>query len=206
MKLIGITGTIGVGKSTLLQCISDLGGRTIDADAVVHSLYAADREMIRRMVERWGSGIVGEQGDLDRQAVARIVFRQPEQLKWLNELIHPAVRARLIEVAGQSPEKPLFCAVPLLYEAGWQDDFASVICVWCDSRRQLSRLRRRGWSKGEIDRRLGSQWSAESKADLADLVVVNVGSRRILSEQCREFMARPEFSLQLTSKRHDGEV
>lgn len=182
---IGITGGIGAGKSAVLQCLTSLGAEALEADRIAHCSYRRNTPLHQRLIERWGQGIVTENGEIDRREVAAIVFKDPDELQWLNQTVHPWVQQRIEEQAVGSAAKFIFCAVPLLYEAGWENRFHCVICVWCSVKTQHKRLRDRGWDNKEIELRLSRQLSMEQKAEKADFIIVNECSRRILMEQCR---------------------
>ncbi len=187
--LVGITGGIGAGKSTVLAIMARLGFPVLDADEAVHRLYESDSELVARLVERWGAGVLDAGGALDRRAVAERVFQNPGERRWLNRIVHPRVRARIREFAEQS-RGLCFCGVPLLYEVGWEQDFDRVAAVWCDPETQWRRLRRRGWSPAEIRRRIASQLSMDAKLERADFGIVNTGPRRLLEQQCARIARR----------------
>lgn len=184
MILVGVTGGIGAGKTTLLTCLQELGAHTADADAEVHRLYRPGEAVHRALCERWGRSVLLPNGDLDRQAVAARVFRDAGEREWLNRLVHPLVQERLVEQAVCLGDEPLFCAVPLLYEVGWQDRFVQVVAVWCDRATQARRLAQRGWDQAEIDRRQACQMSMDEKLLRADQGIINTGPMSVLRQQC----------------------
>ena len=153
---VGITGGIGAGKTAALRLFGTFGARVLDADDIVHRLYAPGSELCALLSERWGTKVTNSAGGIDRAAVADIVFAAADELEWLNQTIHPRVRQKIQE-ERRRPGPPLFCAVPLLYESGWERDWDRVAAVWCDPATQRERLRRRGWSDRQIARRLERQ-------------------------------------------------
>ena len=100
MSLIGITGGIGSGKSTVLQLLRELGAAGWDADEAVHELYRAGGEGLRRVAEQWGREVLLADGTLDRKAMAQRVFSCPQERERLEELIHPLVRRHMLETAA----------------------------------------------------------------------------------------------------------
>ena len=184
MFLVGLTGGIGAGKTSALREFALLGAVTLEADAIVHGLYAPGAPACRALHERWGTGVMAPDGGVDRAAVARLVFGSDEELAWLNRLIHPEVR-RIIRRRAEQLDVALFCAIPLLFEAGWQRDTSVIVAVWCDSATQRGRLLSRGWTSSEIDGRLAHQQGMDEKLGRADYGIINTSSRGCLHEQCR---------------------
>jgi len=187
-NLVGVTGGIACGKSTVLEILAQLGRATLDTDRVVHDLYENDPQLRTRLAAKWGSHVLDNQGKVDRRAVADIVFENPDELEWLNACIHPLVRRRMKEQAANVTGW-LFCAVPLLFEAGWQEDFTWTIAVWCEPKVRLERARRRGWDESELRRREARQMPAETKLERADFGLINNGSRNLLRRQCGLLLA-----------------
>lgn len=181
--LIGVTGGIGMGKSTVLRDFGSFGASVLDADDIAHSLYEPGREAYEAMVARWGTGVLDEAGRMHRQRVGERVFGDARELQWLNELLHPLIRGEMRRLAG-GPREPVYVAVPLLYESGWVEDFACVVAVWCPAEVQHRRLLARGWSEEEITRRLGKQLSADEKLRRADYAVLTDCDWGLMREQC----------------------
>ena len=182
--LIAITGGIGMGKSTILSQFQGLGAKTLDADDVAHDMYLPDRPAYATLLRRWGNGILAQDGTLDRKKIADIVFQSKEELAWLNSVMHPLVRNAIQDCANEDA-RPLFCAIPLLFESGWEETADKIISVWCDRETQMQRLIARGWSREHAKDRLNSQWSPERKVLLADFTIVSGCSWQHLADQCR---------------------
>jgi dephospho-CoA kinase len=128
---------------------------------------------------------------VDRAAIAEIVFADSSELSWLNGVIHPMVQERIGRRAAEL-EGVLYCGVPLLFEAGWERHMWKTVSVWCDSRTQAERLRRRGWNRREIERRLACQIGMDEKLKRGDYGIVNNGSWEHVREQCRLLRERLE--------------
>ncbi len=183
MPLIAITGGIGAGKTTVLEYFRALGAEVLDADQIVHSLYEPGQPAYQEMLSRWGDTILGAGRAIDRKAVAAKVFAAAHELSWLNGLLHPLVK-QAICAAGARTNNLLYCAIPLLYEVGWDAGFAAVIAVWCDRNTQLLRLRSRHWSEVEINQRLSQQLSMNEKLCRSDYGLINTCSLAMLNQQC----------------------
>ena len=190
---IAVTGGIGAGKTTSMRFFAEAGARVADADEVAHSLYLPGQPAYDAMVTRWGTRILTAEGEISRPAVAARVFGTPAELTWLNDLVHPLVRSEIQRLA-RLDEKPLFCAIPLLYETGWERDFAKVVAVWCPPEVQRQRLLARHWSEQEISRRLAAQLSMDEKLRRADFGVMTHCSWECLREQCRKIYQTLIFS------------
>jgi dephospho-CoA kinase len=164
MRIIGLTGTIGSGKSTVTGWLAELGAHTIDADALVHRLYATDRDLQQRLQERFGPAVVA-QGAVDRAALARIVFRSPEALADLEALVHPRVHAlEDQEVARARRAGAPACVIEAirLIESGGSARCDELWIVVASERAQLARLQARGMSEAEARRRLAVQGTPAS--------------------------------------------
>jgi dephospho-CoA kinase len=188
-RVVGVTGGIGAGKTTVLELLALAGLRTLDSDTVVHRLYLPGSAVAEELVRRWGDAVRDGCGGIDRKAVAGKVFADPAELDWLNRLVHPHVKREIARVAGQE-DSLLFCAIPLLFEVGWASGMAATVAVWCDVRTQRARLRERGWSDAETGRRTGAQLPMDDKLRMADFGLINTGSHTYLHLQVRELINR----------------
>ena len=184
--LAALTGGIGSGKSTVLDIFKDLGAQTEDTDNVVHRIYDEDREVHSLLKGRWGNKVFSGSAP-DRKAIAKLVFNNKDELQWLNSVMHPRVKKR---IAGLQSDGITFIAVPLLYEVNWQNAFNKVVSVWCSTAKQLSRLKKRGWSSEEIDARNSAQISQDEKLTRADYGIINDWSLKSLTRQCRNIYSK----------------
>jgi len=185
MLLIGLTGGIGSGKSTVSAALAARGAAVVDADAIVRELQEPGTVVFDEMVERFGPGIVAEDGTLDRAAVAEVVFTDPEALADLNKIVHPRVgeeiARRLLELA--ETDRVVILDVPLLVESG-RDDMAGTIVVDLDPEVAVQRLvEHRGFSEEDARNRIARQVSREERLAKADFVVENHGSLEDLDPQ-----------------------
>jgi dephospho-CoA kinase len=176
---IGLTGGIGSGKSTVSALLAAKGAVIIDADAITREVQQPGTEVFLAMVERFGPGIVAADGALDRQAVADIVFNDPEALKALNDIVHPAVGAettrRLLEQADT--DHLVVLDIPLLVESAGKRPVAGVIVVDVDPEVAVRRLvSSRGMQEEDVRARMSRQATREERLARADLVIDNSGT------------------------------
>ena len=182
---IGLTGGIGSGKSTVSAGLVERGAVLIDADAIVRELQQPGKPVFKKMVERWGEKILSEEGELNRQAVADIVFKDSEELLALNEIVHPLVReeiARLRDTyAGGGA--PIILDIPLLIESGYED-LDGIIVVDLIPKEAIRRLvAYRGFAEDDAKNRISNQVEREERIKKADFVVDNNGDLNSLNEE-----------------------
>jgi len=172
-SLIGLTGGIAAGKSEALRILGELGAATISTDAVVHELLASE-EVRDRLVERWGPD-VAPGGDVDRGRVGEVVFEYPDELAWLESVLHPLVGERVIEWRrGLSQDVEVaVIEVPLLFEGSMAEMFDLTIAISAGDAERERRAAARG--TGALEARSGRQLSQEEKADRATHAVFNDG-------------------------------
>ena len=185
MLLVGLTGGIGSGKSTVSEALERRGAVVVDADRIVKELQQPGTEVFAEMVERFGDGIVGPDGQLDRPAVAAIVFSDAEALADLGAIVHPRVRdemtRRLEELAAT--DQVVVLDVPLLVESGWEG-MSGVVVVDLDPDVAVSRLVEfRGFGESDARNRIANQASREDRLAKADVVVDNGGDLASLEAQ-----------------------
>jgi dephospho-CoA kinase len=178
MKLIGLTGGIGMGKSAAADWFADRGVPVVDTDVLAREVVAPGQPALAEIARRFGPEFLAPAVGLRRDALARLVFENATARKELEAILHPAIRARWLAVAAQwrEEQRPAgVVAIPLLYETGAAGEFDQVICVACRAQTQLARLERRGWTDEQIAARIASQWPVEKKMALADFVIWSEG-------------------------------
>lgn len=183
--ILGLTGGMGCGKTTAGRLCAELGAQVVEADALVRDLYADDEEVRQALRERFGPGVFDAAGPLDRKALAARVFGEPSELQWLEDLVHPRVRAVWLAAARAEPERWTVVEIPLLFEKGLEIHCAVTVCLSAQSDVQRRRLRERGLSEEEMAARLARQWPLSEKMKRADFVVSNSGSTALLAAQLR---------------------
>jgi dephospho-CoA kinase len=182
---VGLTGGIGSGKSEALAAFERLGVPTLSTDAVVHELLGTD-EVRELLQERWGDRVLAD-GEVDRGAVAAIVFERPEELAWLEGTIFPRVGERMATWRAQLEGDVGVVEVPLLFEAGIEGAFDAVVAVVADEALREERAAERGHEG--LEGRSGRQLSQEEKAARADHVIRNDGTIPDLEVAVREVLA-----------------
>ena len=176
--LIGLTGGIGSGKSTVSARLADHGAVVIDADAIVRSLQVPGTPVFEAMVERFGAGIVAVDGTLDRRAVADVVFDDPEALADLGAIVHPRVVEEIARCLQEEADTDhvVILDVPLLVESG-RDDLGALVVVDVDPEIAVHRLvALRGMRETDARARIARQATREDRVAKADYVLDNSGS------------------------------
>lgn len=176
MILVGLTGGVATGKSTVAAMFRRYGATVIDADQLAREVVEPGKPAWRHIVRAFGTGILRPDRTLDRHALADIVFRSPRKLRRLERIIHPRVarlQSRLTRaVAERQPDAVVIYEVPLLFEAGVDKRVDAIIVVSADRRAQMERLvRRTGLSRTEIMRRIKTQMPLAEKRRRADVVL-----------------------------------
>jgi dephospho-CoA kinase len=185
VKLVGLTGGIGSGKSTVSRLLIERGAVIVDADAIVKDLQAAGQPVFNAIVERFGPTVVGADGELDRPALAAIVFGDPEMLKELNAIVHPAVRAEIIRQSEVEvdTDKVVVLDVPLMVE-GIRYGSSGMIVVDLPVDVAVERLvSQRGFTEADARARMARQATREERLAQADRVVDNSGTSAELEAQ-----------------------
>jgi dephospho-CoA kinase len=180
VPVIGLTGAVAAGKSEALAAFERLGAATISSDRVVHDLLASP-QVAERLSERWGAE-VAPGGEVDRAKVGEIVFERPEELRWLEDLLHPLVGQRTAEWRAELPPgtKLAVVEVPLLFETEMEGAFDATVAVVASDEVRMERASGRGTEL--FEERSARQLSQEEKAARADHVISNDGTREELEQ------------------------
>ena len=192
MILVGLTGGIGSGKSTVSALLAERGGVVIDADAIVHELQRPGQPVLAAMVDRFGDAILTVDGTLDRQAVADVVFTDDAALSDLNAIVHPAVGAEIARrlAVEADTDHVVILDVPLLVESG-RDDMTALIVVDVDPEVAIRRLvDQRGMTEADARARMARQASRQDRVARADHVIDNTGPREHLRRRLDEVWDR----------------
>lgn len=186
---IAVTGPFASGKSTFVGMLGDLGAHTASADEIVHDLLRWNENAISDVSERFGEEVVGEEG-VDRKALGRVVFGDPEKLSELEGILHPLVHDETDRLMSFCCCEVFAVEIPLLFEAGRGDDFDHTVAVVVPEERQRTWASERGIDGQTLRAIEARQLPPEEKARRADLVVQNDGGLDRLKEQAEEFWAR----------------
>lgn len=191
----GLTGGIASGKSTVSVWLEGMGAHIVDADRIAREVVAAGTPLLADIAKHFGKYILNEDGTLNRKRLAELIFQDPAERKWLQDLLHPAIRAEMRRQMDQfeaaDPEGLVVADIPLLYESGLQDWFAGVLLVYVPREVQKSRLMARdGCTGAEADARLNAQMDIEEKKKMADFVIDNQGSPEESRRQLEAFWLR----------------
>ncbi|WP_310549803.1 dephospho-CoA kinase [Paenibacillus glufosinatiresistens] len=186
--IMGLTGGIASGKSTVSALLQRRGARLVDADVIAREVMLPGHPVLAAVVEHFGRDLLLPDGSLNRAALGERVFGNPEALHTLNGLTHPAIRAEIREqmqrLDSEQPSGLVIVDIPLLYESGLETMFKSVLVVYVPRAVQLERLMaRNGLTREQAVKRLDAQMDIEQKRLRADYVIDNSGSPEAAEEQ-----------------------
>ena len=192
--LVGLTGGIATGKSTVSEILRQLGCEIIDADRLARDVVEPEQPAWKQIVAEFGGGIVTAEGALDRKKLGAIVFADPERRKRLEAITHPAIRARfqarLDELAAQGFAGIVVFDAPVMIESGNYKNMDRLVVVVTDDATQAARLQERdGTDEAEGRRKIASQMPLAEKAKLADYVIDNSGDREATAAEVRRVFA-----------------
>jgi len=177
--IIGLTGGIACGKTTVAKMFQKLGAYVIDADLIGHQILKREPEVKRQIVKTFGQGVLNDKGEVDRSKLGPIVFDNPELLQSLNKIIHPPIINAIneeIKVILSFPEyKAILVDVVLLIECNMMNIMDYVVLVHAEDGIQMQRLMQRGLSKEDAQKRINSQMSFQEKRKFADFIIYNSG-------------------------------
>lgn len=186
--VVGLTGGIGSGKSTVAELFVELGAVLVDTDAIAHELTGSGGAAMPALVAEFGAGIAGADGALDRGAMRQRVFADPAARERLEAILHPLIR-RLSEERCRSADSPyVILAVPLLVESGaYRERCDRIVVVDCPESLQIQRvMARNGLSAAEVEAIMGAQASRQQRLAVADDVVLNDADFSRLRDQVRD--------------------
>jgi dephospho-CoA kinase len=185
MVLVGLTGGIGSGKSTVARMLAERGAVVLDADAYARDAVAAGTPGFRAVVKRFGDEVVDPAGELDRRALAAIVFADGGARRDLEAIVHPEVRRRLAQaIAAHAADDIVVIDSPLLVEAGHGESVQLLVVVTAPEEARLARLAAdRGMGEEEVRARMAAQLPLEEKAAIADIILDNAGDLVDLERQ-----------------------
>ena len=193
MLLVGLTGNIASGKSTVAQLLSERGATIIDADVLARRAVERGSRAFDAIVRRWGTSILAPDGHLDRAALRRVVFGNPKELEELNEIVHPEVerlREQRIDEARSRGDRVVVCDIPLLFEKKMVHGFDRIVLVDAPRPLRLERLvNDRGLRETEAMDMIAAQMPAELKRARADFVIDNATTLTELERRVNDVWA-----------------
>jgi dephospho-CoA kinase len=186
---IAVTGPFASGKSTFVRLLGELGAETVSADEIVHDLLAEDEQAVSRVVERFGSDVLGDRG-VDRRALGRKVFGDPEALRDLEDILHPLVRCETGRRVAASGADLFVAEVPLLFEGESSGAYDHTVAIVVPEERRRAWAAERGVDEAALRAIEERQLPQEEKARRADIVVQNDGGVDKLKRQAEELRER----------------
>lgn len=193
MLVVGLTGGIGSGKTTFAALLAERGAHVIDADQIGRDALRPDTETWHSVVSQFGEEILLPNSlEIDRKALARIVFSDRDKLAALNAIVHPVIVERIADELDRlsGTDAVVVIDAALIYELGLQDSLDTVVAVVAEPGLRTERLRRRGMEPQDISARMASQMDPEEAARRADIVVRNDGSLEALAARADEVWQR----------------
>ncbi len=191
MYIIGLTGNIATGKSTVMRMLKELGAEIIDADLVGHEVMLPTGPAYRKVIDAFGQGIVSGDGSIDRRRLGVIVFNDANRLQVLEHIVHPQVEVRIRETLKETVKPVVVIEAIKLIEAGLNALCDAVWVVTSPKELQIDRLREtRGLNRADALLRIEAQPPQEEKVKAADVVIENAGSVEALRRRVEEEWAR----------------
>jgi dephospho-CoA kinase len=175
MLRFGLTGGIASGKSTVSAMLRELGFAVLETDLIAHQLIEPGLPAYEEILQEFGGAFVGSGKEIDRAALAKIVFANPVKLQRLNAIVHPRVEKRIVsalaDLEGNGSPSAAFVEAALIFEAGLDKKLDGVVVVWCKPEQQIERLVSRGFTEEEARRRIAAQLPVEEKLQRATVKI-----------------------------------
>jgi dephospho-CoA kinase len=193
MKLCGLTGGVGMGKSTAAGFLLSQGARIVDTDEIARRLVQPGQPALAEIQQAFGQGVIAADGSLNRAGLARVVFNDASALEKLEAILHPRIRAAwLVQVELWRQENcPLVVVViPLLFETQAESHFDRIICVACSPVAQHARLAARDWTPEQIRQRIAAQMPVEQKLARSHFVVWSEGRPEVHHRQIAAILGK----------------
>jgi dephospho-CoA kinase len=193
MKLFGLTGSVGMGKSAAAQILAQRGVPLVDTDLLARKIVEPGEPALAQIERAFGAVVIGADGRLRRDELARIVFSDSAARHKLESITHPLIGdlwKQEVEKWRAQQRGIGMVIIPLLFETGAEKEFDATICIACSGATQRKRLSERGWNSEQISQRMAAQWPIEKKIAKADFVVWSEGALEILAIQIDRVIAR----------------
>ncbi|MEG0695064.1 MAG: dephospho-CoA kinase [Erysipelotrichaceae bacterium] len=193
MKKIGLTGSIGCGKSTCIQILKNHHILVFDCDEMNHQLMKKGQIPYQNIVKAFGDRILNDQKEIDHQILSNIVFKDQDKKQQLEKLLHPSIKEAINKAfLAHRDEAIIVVEVPLLFEVNWQAAFDEIWVISCDDEIRRQRLLKRGMKLTDIERRMKSQMPQSEKIKRADQIINNNGSLNDLEIIIAELLDKEE--------------
>jgi dephospho-CoA kinase len=192
MKVFGLTGGIGTGKTTAAAMLKRRGIAVADTDEIAREVVEPRQPALEEIRRQFGDEVIGTDGRLRREEMARRVFADEAARRQLEAIVHPRIReCWLAQVAAWRAEKRGVgvVVIPLLFETDATRHFDFTVCLACSAATQRARLTGRGWPAGQIEQRITAQWPLEKKMASSDFVVWTEGTLEVLEQQLARVIA-----------------
>jgi len=193
MITFGLTGGVGMGKSTAAGFLLRLGVRVVDTDEIARRLVYPGEPALAEIKELFGPQIISTSGELNRAELARIVFADADARRKLENILHPRIRdawMEQIKIWRQENCPLAVVIIPLLFETQAEAQFDKIICVACSPESQQERLLVRGWDAGQIRQRIAAQMPVEQKIAKSNFVIWTEGSPAVHEQQVRRMFGK----------------
>jgi dephospho-CoA kinase len=192
MKVCGLTGGVGMGKSTAARFFSEFGAHIVETDELARRLVRPGEPALLEIQKEYGNSILAPDGRLRRDELARIVFADAAKRRKLEAILHPRIQQLWLDQIARWREENCQLAVvviPLLFETRAECHFDKIICVACSNAAQHERLLARGWTPEQIKQRTAAQLPSEQKIERANFVIWTDGALEALAGQVRHIIA-----------------
>lgn len=192
-KVYGLTGGIGMGKSTVAQLLQQRVVPVVDTDALARKVVEPGQPALAAIQEMFGAAVLAQDGSLRRDELARRVFGSDMARKQLEAILHPRIRAlwqAQVDEWRASGVRLGVVVIPLLFETNAAKSFDKVVCVACSAASQQQRLAARGWTAEQIQQRLAAQWSIEKKMAQSDYVIWTEGGPEVTKTQVERLIGQ----------------
>ncbi len=191
MKLFGLTGGVGMGKTAAERLLRERGVPVVDTDLLARQVVEPGQPALDEIQRVFGPEVIDTDGQLRREELARLVFADLGARQQLEAITHPRIRGlwqAQVEAWRAKARPAAVVAIPLLFETKAETEFDSVICVGCTPQTQQRRLQERGWTTEQVRQRIAAQWPVEKKMALADHVLWNEGGLEVLATQLERIL------------------
>ena len=191
-RIYGLTGGVGMGKSTASHLLEEMGIQSVDSDDLARQVVEPGQPALEKIKTQFGAGFLDQLGHLNRSKMASIVFGDKLQRERLESIIHPRVRELWMKQVAEWRSENVslgIVIIPLLFEVKAEVEFDKVICIACTPTTQNKRLSDRGWSDDQINARVAAQMDISKKIDRSDYFLWNESEKIVLNDQLDRIIA-----------------